>query len=108
MTTVKLTARQAEAVLWALDDMSFYWGEGGDMADEGLGPQPIPMLGGGTLALNGAPDIVLSDLKYRLVVQLPDMASDECEGLVWSNATRPALNAWDKIVEAIGYDVQAK
>ena len=104
---VLLTKPQADAVSWALDPMHDCWEPGSEEAIDNGHPNglTLPTLHG--LTLTFVPPVhpaVLSDLKYRLTEQWPDMAGMEFDpGLSVENINRPALNAWVAIDKAVSW-----
>lgn len=102
--TVKLTAKQAKHVEWALGAMDDYWTtESEAYARDGkvYPVSALPRLEGATLTLSEV-DEINDDLLYRLEEQLPAMAR-QAAGHWDTGVTRTAyLNAAKLIRRAIG------
>lgn len=87
-----LTKAQLENVKWAADALNEYWENETDERIENA------IRFNGTYAEIVCWREVLEDLKYRLTVQLPDVADNE-DDQVRSGAIRAAENAWQKIAD---------
>lgn len=109
--TVTLSKPQREAVDWAAGAMKDFW----EHPDECASAEHEPVKDALTSTADGYQIVahrgVLEDLKYRLMMQLPDVVEEEEWGLRQGHI-RAAENAWYKIeghALAMGIDhIEAK
>ena len=94
---IRVTAKQADAIEWALEVMEEYWDDEADEADpEQVVPRPValPRLTGRTVDIADVHGSVLHDLRYRIVDQLGDIQDDNMQ------RNTAGENAWLRVRDA--------